>query len=351
MNRLALVMIVRDEARCLERCLASARPWVDDMLVLDTGSTDATVAIARRCDARVAHFDWGQDFSAARNAALALVDAPWRLVMDADEWIAEGGESLQGLRTAAADFIGQVCISSGFDADRGAVGQAPSWLPRLLPQGVRYAGRVHEQPDSPLPRRRLALTLAHDGYLDAQMQRKLGRNEALLGLALAAQPDDAYLRYQLGKEFEVRGRFDAAAPHYAQALAQTDRAAAWRHDLVLRTLFTWKKLGRFEAAMALAEAELPHWSASPDFFFTVGDLLLDWAAAEPAQAAALLPVIESSWLRAIEIGEQPQLQDTVRGRGSHLAAHNLAVLYEGLGQAGKARHWREREATFRAVAN
>ncbi len=50
---------------------------------------------------------------------------------------------------------------------------------------------------------------------------------------------------------------------------------------MLRTLFTLKKLGRFEAAMALAEAEMPRWPGSPDFFFTLGDLLLDWAAAEP----------------------------------------------------------------------
>ena len=51
-------MIVRDEARCLERCLASARPWVDEIVVLDTGSLDATVEIARRHGARVAHFEW-----------------------------------------------------------------------------------------------------------------------------------------------------------------------------------------------------------------------------------------------------------------------------------------------------
>ena len=117
---------------------------------------------------------------------------------------------------------------------------------------------------------------------------------------------------------------------------------------MLRTLFTLKKLGRFAAAMALAEAEMPRWPDSPDFFFTLGDLLLDWAAAEPERAAELLPMIESSWLRALEIGEQPELQDTVRGRGSFLAAHNLAVLHAGLGAPAEAARWREREAALRA---
>ena len=58
-------------------------------------------------------------------------------------------------------------------------------------------------------------------------------------------------------------------------------------------------------------------------------------------------MIESSWLRAIDIGEQPQLQDTVRGRGSFLAAHNLAVLHASLGAEAEAARWREREAALR----
>ena len=351
MNRIALVMIVRDEARCIGRCLESARPWVDEMLVLDTGSLDATAELARSAGARVAHFDWTHDFAAARNAALALCDADWRLVLDADEWIVGGGESLAALRHRAADFIGRICVANAFDGGVAGVGEAPSWLPRVLPRGVPYAGRVHEQPVSELPRRRLSLRVAHDGYLDAQMVGKRGRNEKLLGLALAVEPDDAYLRYQLGKDLEVRAQYQAAAPHYAQALEGTDARAAWRHDLVLRTIFTLKKLARFESAIALAEAEMPRWAHSPDFFFTLGDLLLDWAAARPERAGELVPMIESSWLRALEIGEQPALGDTVHGRGSFLAAHNLAVLHAGLGDATAAAHWRERAATLRRDAD
>ena len=349
-HRIALVMIVRNEARCIERCLASARPWVDEMLVLDTGSTDATVRIAQRCGARVAYFPWVDDFAAARNAALELTDAAWCLVLDADEWISAGGAALAALKREPLAFIGQVCVSSRFDVGGGGTGEGPSWIARVLPRGVRYAGRVHEQPQSPLPRRRLTIEVAHDGYLDAQMLRKRGRNEQLLGLALAAQPLDPYLRYQLGKDLEVSGQFEAAAPHYLQALELTHPQASWRHDLVVRALFTLKKLVRFEAAVALAEVEMAHWSESPDFYFTLGDLLLDWAASQPERAPELLPMIESSWLRAIEIGERPALPDTVRGRGSHLAAHNLAVLYAGLGDAVQAQHWREREAGFLAAA-
>ena len=116
-------------------------------------------------------------------------------------------------------------------------------------------------------------------------------------------------------------------------------------------MFTLKKLNRFEAGLALAEAEMPRWQGSPDYFFTLGDLLLDFAIAAPGRSAELLPMIEASWLRALEIGEQPQLNDTVRGRGSFLAAHNLAVMYESQGEPVKALHWRERARSLGGSAS
>lgn len=371
-RRIALVLIARDEARAIERCLRSAAPWVDEMIVLDTGSRDDTPARARACGARVEHFSWCDDFSAARNAALACTQAEWRLVLDADEWIDGGGASLAGLREQPGEFVGQIEVIS-IDA---AGTLAPSWLPRLLPRGARYHGRVHEQPDLALPRTRWPLSVGHDGYLPQQMAAKAGRNRRLLERALAEQPGDAYLRYQLGKDHEVRGEFAGAAVHYRRAERATrpqrlpamqdttpaalqsawqglqphaladspsaePRAVAppWRHDLVVRMLFTLKRLGALDEACALAAAEQTAWRDSPDFHFTLGDLWLECAIRAPARAAEWLPRIEASWLRAIEIGERPDLNDSVRGRGSWLAAHNLAVYYRSLGRSDQAEDW------------
>jgi glycosyltransferase involved in cell wall biosynthesis len=348
MPSIALVMIARDEARCIERCLRSAAAHVDEMCVLDTGSVDDTASLAKHCGARVVPWSWRGDFAAARNAALGQTGCDWRLMLDADEWIQGGAASLQGYRQAASAHIGLVRVDSLIEVPQGGTQSAPSWVPRLLPRGVGYVGRVHEQPLSALPRQRLALQVAHDGYLPMQMARKRGRNRELLVQALQAEPQDAYLQYQLGKDFEVHGDHAAAEPWYARAMSAAETGAGWYHDLVLRYLFTLKKLGRFETAMALAEAEMPRWGESPDFFFTLGDLLLDWAAAQPQHAATLLPMIESSWLRALDIGENPRLQDTVQGRGSYLAAQNLAVMFGALGDEAKARHWQERAAWLRS---
>lgn len=347
---IALVMIVRNEARCIARCLRSARPWVDEMIVLDTGSTDATRELAAACGARVLSADWSDDFSAARNRALAATEAPWRLILDADEWVAGGEASLATLRDEPPAFVGLITVISRVEADGGVLQEAPSWLPRVLPAGVQYEGRIHEQPVSALPRRRLPLLLGHDGYLPASQQGKAGRNERLLRLALAEQPHDAYLLYQLGKDLEVRARYDEALPCYEEAHRRGEPAAAWRHDLVVRLLFTLKKTRRFETALALARSEQARWNESPDFFFTLGDLLLDNALAQPTNAATLLPQIEAAWQRAVAIGERPELPDSVRGRGSFLAAHNLAAFHQSLGQEAQARHWRERAARWCAAA-
>lgn len=332
-------MIVRDEAARIARCLDSARALVDDVVVLDTGSLDATPAIAAAHGARVFSFDWCDDFAAARNAALDRSDADWNLVLDGDEWF-DAGSTRAALDAVlnAEPCIGVLPVTSSFDL-QGRVESAVQWLPRLLPRGVRYGGRIHEQPISSLPRARIALTVRHDGYRRAALERKHGRNDALLRRALQDAPDDPYLLYQLGKNDEVYGAYGPALNNYLAALAQGGEES-WRHDLVVRTLFCLKKAGRHADAVALAEGEGARWEASPDFYFVLGDVLLDWAAGAPEQAGELLPVAEGCWQRCLELGERADLDGAVAGRGSYLAAHNLTVLYESLGMAEEALRYR-----------
>lgn len=341
MKQLALVMIVRDEAATLARCLESARNLVDEIIVLDTGSIDATPDIARSFGAQVHHFSWGDDFAAARNAALAHASCAWNLVLDADEWLEDAARGALDEVLAGPPVIGLLPVASEFDL-QGRIERSVSWIARLLPREVRYAGRVHEQPVSALPRQRLALAVRHDGYRQAALARKRARNASLLLQALQDAPGDPYLLYQLGKNHEVGGEFAEAVPNYLAALAQVQADAPFRHDLVVRSIFALKKAGRHEEAIHLADGEMPNWAHSPDYYFALGDLLLDWATLNPDAAGELLPMIEASFLRCLEIGDQPGLDGSVQGRGSHLAAHNLAVLYEGLGDSDRAAQYRQR---------
>jgi glycosyltransferase involved in cell wall biosynthesis len=345
-TRLALVMIARDEARAIGRALMSARPLVERMILLDTGSVDGTREIAAANGAEVFRFDWIDDFAAARNAALAHSDADWNLILDADEWIEDGAEALEpeALPAGGGGFLGEVCVRSRMD-EAGGEGVGQAWIARVLPRGVSYAGRIHEQPQSALPRRRLPLSLGHDGYLAASLARKGERNEILLMRELQDAPQDPYLWFQLGKEHQARGRAPQAALCFEEALKFAGPDVPFRHALVVRGMIALKANGQLGEALALADAEVAHWQASPDFYFTVGDLYLEAASQNPDRALSeFLPVVEAAWKRCLEIGERPELDGAVAGRGGHMAAHNLAVFYETLGR-------QEQAAEYRALAD
>ncbi|HEX7855480.1 MAG TPA: glycosyltransferase family 2 protein [Sphingobium sp.] len=328
---IAATLIVRDEARCITRCLESISPFVDRIVVLDTGSSDDTVELAKGCGAEVHHLDWPDDFAAARNHALDLADADWNLIIDADEWLASDGDILRSWCEGPVR-LGKLCINNLFDPPPGSPTDAPlpytrNWQTRLLPRGVRYEGRVHEQPVSSLPRDTLHLHLNHDGYLDAQFAGKRDRNRPLLLLELQASPADPYILYQLGKDAEVSHDYPAASDWYAKASTLAEPEANWLHALTIRYLHCLGQAGRVEEALGLAEQQMENWQDSPDFFFVLGNLLLDRAMSDPAHALAQwLPLAESAWERCLDIGERPELEGSVHGRGSHLAQHNLDVM-------------------------
>jgi glycosyltransferase involved in cell wall biosynthesis len=341
--RLGLVVIARNEAGRIERLLGSAAPWVDHMLVLDTGSTDATPALAATCGAQVEHIPWSNDFSAARNAALDLSPADWHLVLDADEWLIDGGQALAALRHSTPDFVGALqFVDQFFD---GQSRHETTWLSRVWPGALRFQGRIHEQVTHDLPVRRLAVQIGHDGYLPDSLKAKAGRNRILLQADLQDRPDDAYLWYQLGKDWSVYDDYAQAEIAFARADALDGAAHGWWMDLVVRRLFGFKKLKRHAEGLEFAQLQLARCSDFPDYFFALGDLLLDLAADQPEHASTLLPMMQDAWTRCLVIGERPDLSGAVVGRGSYLAAHNLALALELVGRGDEALVLRLRHPT------
>ena len=209
MYPITLVLIARNEAASIRRCLDSVRPWVNHLLVLDTGSSDDTVRLAQESGARVEHFPWIDDFAAARNHALNLAKSDWNLVLDADEWVKEGGPELATLRQVRPDFIGSIRIDSDFSA-LGSDACTSSWISRVLPRGVRYAGRIHEQPAHDMGVRRLAVHIGHSGYSPQAMVAKQGRNAALLERVVDRHQSNAcdqrQLRYAHGRSRDRSAR-------------------------------------------------------------------------------------------------------------------------------------------------
>ena len=342
MSIVNLVVIARNESRCIERCLQSAAAFVDEMIVLDTGSTDDTVAKAMAAGAWVVPYEWTGSFSEARNKSLDLSKAAWNLVLDADEWIADPAPwaSMRQLISDSAPFIGLIRVRNEIDlAGRQEI--ADTWVPRLLPKGVRYQGRIHEQPISRYEDRKLDLAVRHDGYRKDRAIQKHHRNHILLKIALQEAPEDAYLHFQMGTQAEVIEDWKTACDHYAASMRYGGTVQAFGHTLGFRYLHALARCKRYEQALELGLSLRDRWPDSSDVHFAFGDVCLDLATAEPQRAMdTWLPAAEAAWLRCLEIGEDTQHAAHVVGRGSHLAAHNLAVIYEGLGLKEQAQRYR-----------
>ena len=131
----------------------------------------------------------------------------------------------------------------------------------------------------------------------------------------------------MGKDCEVYQRYEEACNYYGQAHALAETSAAYLHGLVVRYLHCLGCCSRLTEALSVAESEMAAWQHSPDFFFVLGNLLLDFAIQEPERAMdELLPMAEACWQKCLDIGERPDLDDSVQGRGSYLAETNLAAI-------------------------
>ena len=204
--RISACYIVRNEAAKLDRSLASLEGAVDEIIVVDTGSSDDTVKIAETHGAHVFHFPWQDDFSAARNVSLSKATGDWILVVDADEYFPEG--MAKNIRPAVerygADADLLIFMRREYDEDKEEV-LLDTYVSRLLRRtdGLAYEGAIHEE-----PRRhgniisRMAtipdgeLMMMHTGYSAVLLRSKGERNLALLLRELeSGHPRDSIYMY------------------------------------------------------------------------------------------------------------------------------------------------------------
>ena len=325
-------MIVKNEARCLARCLRSVQAIVDEIVIVDTGSTDDTLQIARDFQARIFHFSWADDFSAARNQALAKTTGDWVLVLDADEQASEAlaGEILEFIRSQLA--IGRLKILSDF-RKQGNLLRSQSFVARLFPRGAHFEGRIHEQLISNLPRLNLRGELWHDGYLQTH---KTDRNLSLLLRELAHSPSNAYLLYQLALEYSSLEQNDRALDCLQKAHALLGLDKPFAPNVVVDFLYALMESKRWEQGLEVLQQAALTLDDFPDFHLASGLFLMNLIRANPAKHLSELPKIEQSFQRCLALGETDKYK-SVHGAGSFLAHFNLGALYQAFGDAGRAR--------------
>lgn len=226
--RLSVCMIVKDEARLLGAALASVQGRADEIVVVDTGSTDDTVAIARRFGATVAHAPWTGSFADARNVAIDHATGDWILMLDADQRVEPSSwEELRRLlhvELPTAYLLRQL----NYTEREGDDAFVEHLIVRLFPNRpeVRYEGAVHEQvvcTDETLGFQvgRSGVVLHHDGYRPQYRngQAKAERDRIALERDVHDRPDDAFAWYNLGLTYRALGMDEDASVALRRSIA------------------------------------------------------------------------------------------------------------------------------------
>jgi len=258
-NRLSLCMIVRDEEGRLGCCLESVQDLVDEIVVVDTGSTDRTVEVAESFGAKVGHFKWCDDFSAARNESLELATGKWILWLDADDVLpAEEHPKIRHLIDQGRDK------GYFFVLDDHGYENVSCLQMRLFPNlpGVGFEMPVHEQVTPSLTRLDVEMIptdirVVHTGYATPEVVRaKKDRYLGIMERWLEEHPEDYIVRSHVALTYHTTGRLDEAVAAYRRIIEEStclqDRNFVVYATALLFWGRTYLKQGKLEQALDLA---------------------------------------------------------------------------------------------------
>ena len=259
----SLCMIVRDSSRTLRPCLTSVRPWVAEIVVVDTGSADQTPQIAREAGATVHHFPWCDDFAAARNESLKSARGRWLFWMDADDTIdPENGRKLRELVSGAhpketLGFVLQVHCPASREQGPYSTATVVDHVKvfRNHPE-IRFSGRIHEQV---LPAiRRLGgevgwtdIFVTHSGsdHTPAGRSRKQKRDLRILELELREDPDHTFTLFNIGMTLLDMGRAEEALNSLCRSLQLAEPGESHIRKIYALLAQAYAELGRRQTAL------------------------------------------------------------------------------------------------------
>ncbi len=233
-RRLSVCMIVKNEERSLPRCLESVHGLADEIIVVDTGSTDLTTEVARRHGARVSRVAWTGSMSVARNEALRRATGDWILVLDGDETLDRASHAEVRRLMQTGQLVGYMLREFNYTDREGTSSVVEHLNLRLFPNhpDLRYVGHYHEQVR---PRRsnltfRVAPSRAiihHDGYRpQAFKPEKLEGIRRMLEADVRDQPDEPFHAYNLGRTCLLLGRTAEAERELVRAVELCARQQA-----------------------------------------------------------------------------------------------------------------------------
>ncbi len=313
--RISLCLIARNEERFLARCLDSVRGIVDEIVLVDTGSTDRTMEIAARYGAKVIQYPWADDFAAARNISLEHATGDWALWLDADEEIApESAGKIRQAVEATPPHVGgfMVRIQNWLQSTERKAGSEMAVhhacrLFRRVP-GVRFEGRIHEQNLRSLIGLGYSyiwqedLVLDHFGYAGEIMalRNKHERFIRMLRREVEECPDEslrAFQLFNLGNAYFTFGDMESAAKYLGQSVELADVAEEYTVTAFVELASALQRLGRSRDGLKICDRAETLGIEQAGLCFARGYCLLHEERYEEAGTA---------FQSAIGLGEQDQ---------------------------------------------
>lgn len=325
---ISVCIITKNESEYLKECLRALSKYPFEIVVVDTGSTDDSVNIAKKYTDKVFSFEWCDDFAAARNYSVSMAANDVVMIVDTDEFVQDlDYDRFMDVVNRNSHKVGRIKLNNVYSRN-GILHSTNEKLSRIFDRRLyTYAGRVHEQIvridgemyetyEAPVEYRHVG----YDGD-ESKLREKAERNISLLEKELESG-EDAYLRYQIGKSYYMLAEYDKARENFEIATGfDLDSRLEYVVDLVVSYGYTLVNTGRAAEAL-MFENLYDEFSYSADFVFLMGIIYMNNAVFDASVA---------EFKKALTYKEC-----NLDGVNSYLANYNIGVIYECLGQKNEA---------------
>lgn len=339
MKMISVCIITKNESENLRKCLTSVSRYPAEIVVVDTGSTDDSIEVAKEFTSNVYTFDWCDDFSAARNYAASVAPTDFILALDTDECVEEADfEKAEALILSNPNATGRILIKNAFyQNDETMI--CSERISRLYSRtNSSYDGKIHEQ-ISATAHIDIPITIFHTGYLISEKDKKskANRNLTLLINELttnfsnynnpANYSDDdllklGYLTFQIGKVYYFTKDYVDAYNWFEYTLSLgLDSSVSFMEETVTTFIYSSIKTGKASAAeFVTAYYEVYRYSA--DFLLALGLLYMNLTEFD----TAITTFNEATTCNI----------SSIEGANSYLAYYNAGVIEECLGNIPNA---------------
>lgn len=343
---ITVCIMTLNEEDLIETCIKSAKLYAEEIIVIDTGSTDKTSEIAEKCGAKVYFRKWHHDFSEIRNAMIDLSTQPYIFMLDADEEIVQGQDEqfkhlLKHLE-ANDRIVGRIVINN-YTSDQETVLTSIGRIFKKNPMN-RYSGKIHEQLISTYHGATFLNThihVIHKGYTPEKINSKgkHERNIELLKSSLDANPNEVYLLYQLGRTYHASKQDKEAHPFLKKAYILEVESGQLNSTLLITYGWNLLRLGEWGDLLILIDRGLTYFPDYTDLYYLYGCSLIEMKTVE---ALSLVPEVFNNCLKLGEADHDRY--ETVSGVGSFRASYNLGLYYELLQDYSRAGEYYKKSA-------